>query len=155
MSWFLVGLGCLRLVYRKFVNRGSDSKLPVQLPEYQSGGEVPTTDGSAALHQTKLARAGGSSGEASLLLTPPDRLLWLFFRCCPPDRGIRRRCAPFVGSVRGGWPPQQKRGGMSQSRLRDGGWFNSPALHQIIQGSMGSSALFLNSLALLTHGPPL
>jgi len=34
-----------------------------------------------ALQQTKLARAGGSSGEASLLLTPPDKLLWLFFRC--------------------------------------------------------------------------
>ncbi|HJS66246.1 MAG TPA: hypothetical protein VJ760_02820, partial [Nitrospiraceae bacterium] len=28
---------------------------------------------SPALHQTKIARAGGSSGEASLLLTPPDK----------------------------------------------------------------------------------
>ena len=28
-----------------------------------------------ALHQTKLARAGGSLGEASLPLMPPDKLL--------------------------------------------------------------------------------
>ncbi len=64
--WFLVGVGCRCVDQVKFVNRRKISKLPEQLLEFQSGGGSPTTVGLLALQQPKLARGGGSPGEASL-----------------------------------------------------------------------------------------
>jgi hypothetical protein len=41
------------------------------------------------------------------------------------DRGFRKGPAPFVGSARGGWPPQWELGGKVQGRTSDGLWFKS------------------------------
>jgi hypothetical protein len=62
---------------------------------------------------------------------------------------------PLRGECARGLAPSAEAGRHASEPSRDGGWFNSPALHQIIQSSMGSPALFLNKLALLNHEPPL
>ena len=53
---------------------------PAQSLELSRQARRLTTVETPALHQTKLARAGGSSGETSLLLTLPDKLLCCLFR---------------------------------------------------------------------------